>query len=378
MPRTFGDEAFLIKWTSLVKKTLLGIDDKPAPEDFLYIDVSRSKRLVNEIDPLFEMYTGFSHTAITDRAQIADLLKAIRNYSEEIPVVILDVNFQHESPQDSQLQAAIDSFPYPIVVAGTLQAAIDSVPPIFNAPSGVAMYLSVDNNFMKYPLYHGRKYASLPLVAYELSHGVESGQTGWWTRINGKASLSNPIIDFKIRPFDLRGEGRYHIHEMGSLLFQFSFWEENDIRLLFDGKTIVIGDYYNDMHTTVFGEMPGPVIVHNTYLTLVEDETIVQREWIIFLLLLFFWLSWRIYEEERQGTRSWLWKRSQTALGKVVADSIDDTFFLIVGTITSYLFFNIHINILVLLIYLKIMAYLLRRFYFRHPKVVPSVDSEEE
>ena len=73
LPRTFGDEAFLIKWTSLVKKTLLGLDEKPSPEEFLYIDVSRSKRLVNEIDPLFEMYTGFSHTAITDREQIAHL-----------------------------------------------------------------------------------------------------------------------------------------------------------------------------------------------------------------------------------------------------------------------------------------------------------------
>ncbi|MEM6397846.1 MAG: hypothetical protein AAF741_15965 [Bacteroidota bacterium] len=368
MPRTFGDEAFLIKWTSLVKKTVLGLDEKPAPEDFLYIDVSRSKRLVEEIDPLFEFYTGFNHTAITDREQIADLLGAIATYGDSIPLVIMDVNFRDTSVHDSFLRAALDSFPFPIALASTLSAEKDTIAPVFNKPSGVAMYMSVDNTFMKYPLYYEKQYPSLPLVGYQLSQKLPTNSSGWWVRLNDKLSLSNPIIDFKIRPFDLSGTGRYHIHEMGSLLFQFTFWEESDIELLFSGKTIIIGDFYNDTHDTVFGQMPGPVIVHNAYLSLVENETLVQTEWIVFLILLFFWLSWRIYNEERLGSRSWLWQRSQTALGKLVADSIDDTFFLILGTIISYLFFNIHINILVLLIYLKIMAYLLRKFWFRGGK----------
>jgi hypothetical protein len=37
---------------------------------------------------------------------------------------------------------------------------------------------------------------------------------------------------------------------------------------LFKGKTIIIGDFQDDNHQTVFGTVPGPMIVHNAYLTL--------------------------------------------------------------------------------------------------------------
>lgn len=373
LPRTFGDEAFFIKWTSLVKKTVLGIDEKPAADAFLYVDVANSKSLIEVVDPLFGEYTGYSNLAITDRAQLAEFLTAIRVYGKEVPLVLMDIFFANPSPQDSFLQAALDSLPFPAVGAANYQAMVDTQPSPINLPRGVGMYLSVDENFMKYPLFFEDTLPTLPLVALQQSEGVSSSNKGWGARLNGRRSLSNPIIDFKIRPHDFDIDHRYSLYDMGSLLFQFTFWDEADIRQLFRGKTIVIGDFQNDSHQTVFGTVPGPMIVHNAYLTLQERETLIHVRWLLLLFVLFFWMSWRVWHEERAGTRSWLWSKSQTALGKVVADSIDDTFFLIVGTIASYLFFNIHINILVLLIYLKIVAWVLRRFVF-HKRL----SSEEE
>jgi hypothetical protein len=119
LPRTFGDEAFLIKWTSLVKKTVLGIDPKPAADSFLYVDVSRSKTIIPAEDPLFEDYTGYNHVAITDRAQLAEFLTAVKQYGEDIPLVLMDINFAEPAPQDSLLQAAIDSLPFSAVAATT-------------------------------------------------------------------------------------------------------------------------------------------------------------------------------------------------------------------------------------------------------------------
>jgi hypothetical protein len=366
LPRTFGDEAFFIKWTSLVKKTVLGFDPKPAAESFLYVDVSRSKSVIPAIDPLFEEYTGYNHTAITDRTALANFLKAIDQYAEEVPLVLLDVFFGEPSPQDSLLQGAIDSLDFPIVGASSYKAYADLIPSPINLPRGIAMYLSVDDNFMKYPLFFDDTLPTLPLVALNASEGVDYSNIGWWSRIEGRRTLANPIIDFKVRPFDLEGENpRYHIHEMGSLLFQFGFWDEADISGLLSGKTIIVGDFETDEHQTVFGTVPGPMIVHNAYLTLAERETLIRWPWLLFLSVLFFWMAWRIYHEERMGTRSWLWQRSQTSLGKIVADSIDDTFFLALGTIVSYFVFNVHINILVLLIFLKLMAWVLRRVVFR-------------
>ncbi|MEM6770774.1 MAG: hypothetical protein AAF597_09345 [Bacteroidota bacterium] len=365
LPRTFGDEAFLIKWTSLVKKTVLGIDPKPPAESFLYVDVSRTKSIIPEIDPLFEDFTGYNHVAITDRALLAEFLNYIRAYGTDVPLVLMDINFSEVSPADSLLQAAIDSLSFPVVAATTPREMLDTIPPPIRVPSGVAMYLSVDENFMKYPLFFNDSLPTLPLVALHEAEGVTYGNASWGKAFDGRRSLSNPIIDFRVRPHDLDVDQRYSLFDLGSLLFQFTFWEEADIRELLSGKTIVLGDYYNDKHQTVFGTVPGPMIVHNALLTLQERETLIHLRWLLLLMALFFWMSWRIWHEEQAGSRSWLWSRSQTALGKIVADSIDDTFFLILGTIASYLFFNIHINILILLIYLKMVAWVLRRFVFR-------------
>ncbi len=363
LSRTFGDEAFFIKWTSLVKKTVLGIDPKPAAEDFLYIDVSRSKALVPTKDPLFEEYTGYNNIAITDRQALADFLWMIDSVADEVPLVLLDIYFKEPAPTDSFLQAAIDSFSFPIVAGMTLQGAKEAMP--VSLPTGVAMYLSVDENFMKYPLFFDDSLPTLPLVALAEAKGETYSSSTWWKRIGDRRSLSNPIIDFKVRPYDFQGDTpRYHVHEMGSLLFQFGFWDPADIKSLLDGKTIVVGDFVNDTHETVFGTVPGPMIVHNAYLTLAGKETLIRWQWILFLFVLFFWMAWRIWHEERMGTRSWLWQRSQTSLGKIVADSIDDTFFLAIGTIFSYLIFNIHINILVLLFFLKVVAWGLRKLVF--------------
>lgn len=43
LPRTLGMRPFFIKWTSLVKKSVLGIDHKPDPNSVLYVDVSGSR-----------------------------------------------------------------------------------------------------------------------------------------------------------------------------------------------------------------------------------------------------------------------------------------------------------------------------------------------
>lgn len=103
LPRTFGDEAFFIKWTSLVKKSLLGIDDKPNPDEVLYVDVSGSKKLVETLDPLYEEYTGLQNRVITNRAHLADFLNYARSYGADIPLVIIDISFEAISPDDSLL-----------------------------------------------------------------------------------------------------------------------------------------------------------------------------------------------------------------------------------------------------------------------------------
>lgn len=368
LPRTFGDESFFIKWTSIVKKSLLGIDKKPAPNSVLYVDVLGSKAMVEISDPIYEEPTGYHHAVITDRAQLAAFLQMVTKYGSDIPLFIIDISFENVSPQDSLLQVAIDNFPFPLLGARRMDDKKKLSPSVIKLQTGVANYLSADNQFMKYPLFLNDSLPSLPLMAWAITEGKEYSNKRLWPRLDGRRSLHKPIIDFKIRPYDLNTGNRkdtsgYTLRAMGTLLHEWTFWEEADIRALLKGKTIILGDYYEDEHETVFGTLPGPLIVHNAYLTLVQGESLIRWRWVLLLYGWFWWMSARTFKEvaNRQPSKK---DSVKSAVGRILVDSIDETFFLALVTILSYFLFNIHINILILLIYLKVVSYILRRFVF--------------
>ena len=70
MTYTFGDEAFLIKWTALIKKEILNIDPKPQPREVLFINTSNSKTFVEVYDNPLSIKPGSVN--ITDRGQLAE------------------------------------------------------------------------------------------------------------------------------------------------------------------------------------------------------------------------------------------------------------------------------------------------------------------
>lgn len=368
LPRTFGDEAIFIKWTSLVKKSLLGIDEKPSANSVLYVDVSGSQTCLEIPDPLYKESTGYHHTVITDRVQLATFLQKVAQYGSGIPLVIMDIYFETPCSDDSLLQATIDHFPFPVVGAQRVDDHLKLVPNVIKLPTGVANYLSSDNHFMKYPLYLLDTLPSLPLVGWGMTERKTYSNKGIWPRLDGHRSLLKPIIDFKIRPFDLNtgntaDTSGFTLRSLGTLLFEWEFWDEADIRTLLNNKTIILGDFSHDNHETIFGIIPGPLVVHNAYLTLVKGESIISWKWLLLLYLLFFWMSLRAYREVA-ALQNVAKPKIRSAIGHIIADSIDETFFLALGTVLSYFLFNIHINILILLIYLKFMTYLLGRFVF--------------
>ncbi len=373
LPRTFGDESFFIKWTSIVKKSLLGIDKKPAPHTVLYIDVSGSKQIVPVADPLYEEHTGYHHVVITNRAQLAAFLQKVNEYGSNIPLLIIDVAFEHPSPDDSLLQTTLDSFAFPLVGAHQLDGQQNLIPQVIRLPTGVANYLSANNQFMKYPLFLADTLPSLPLAAWAITEKKHYSNTGLLPRLGGRISLPKPIIDFKIRPYNLNtgttaNTNGYTLRSMGTLLYEWDFWEEADIRALLKDKTIIIGDYYQDQHETVFGTLPGPLIVHNAYLTLVAGESLISWAWLLLLYALFWWMSLRAFREVLQQKNN-PQHPIKSAVGRIIVDSIDETFFLALGTILSYFLFNIHINILILLVYLKLITYILQQFVARQQPV---------
>lgn len=360
MTYTFGDEAFLIKWTSIIKKEILTIDPKPSPNEVLFINTSQSKvEIEYNDDPLL---INPKKIEITDRKQLAELIKLIEPFKNQVKLVVLDILFDLPSDEDSLLQIRFDRMGDKIIGVSHMPDKETLLKPVLNLPFSLATYRSAAGMFFKYPVvYDGHK--TVPAVIYEKLSKKEIIKKGLFFRINNSISLKAPITDFKVRMNDFKlgdnlHESNYAIHHLGTLTEIGPVMDQSDLSQLFAGKLILIGDFDNDLHKTAFGMMPGLLIIFNAYLTLKSKENIVNIEWLLLMIIGFTWISYRILTGKGFNLLHLLKNRFKSGWIHFILDSLDELFFLSILTVLSYLFFNIHINILVLFVYLKLVEFI--------------------
>jgi hypothetical protein len=93
----------------------------------------------------------------------------------------------------------------------------------------------------------------------------------------------------------------------------------------------------------------------------VDRQNEVRWLWIVFLSISFFILSYRIFAEIQVKKPAWLLKAFQTKAGTYLVNALDEMGLLILITLLSYFLFNIHINILIFFIYLKIIEWIWKK-----------------
>jgi hypothetical protein len=374
LPRTFGDEAFFIKWSSLVKKSLLGIDEKPAPEEVLFVDVSGSKTTIanDEQDLSFfqphEVERPFHRKVITDRQDLADLFHLLNQNKQDIKFVLCDILFEDTTAYDRKLQQEIEGLEQKILGVSHLQEGKRYMQPLIEMPNASATYRSADGLFLKFPLILEDSIKTAPLVMHEKIDGARFNKRGAFYFINQHLSLPLPIVDFKVRQSDFETssdlqESNYAKIPMGTILESSLFMDSLSLADYFKGKIILIGDFETDIHSTPFGETPGLLLIYNAYLTLTHQQYVISFWWILFLFISFFILSYRIFADVKVRKPVWLVNIFQTRAGKYILNALDEMALLIVVTLGSYFLFNIHINILILFIYLKVAEWIWKRFF---------------
>lgn len=363
MPYTFGDETFLIKWTSLVKKELFGFDQKPSPQEVLLVDVSASKTTI-ESEDLFGK-SKYNRRIITDRQQISDFLAMLIPYKDELQLVLVDILFEDATPYDSLLTTQFDTLGQKILGISHLENGDSLVQPIFDIPTALATYRSSNDLFLKYPLKMKDTLKTVPLVLLEKLEGVEYKKWAGLNWIDGKLSLPSPLVDFKIRNTDLEmGSGQqdstFTVYDLGTLFGLRDILGEAAMLDFFKNRVILVGDYVNDIHDTPFEKMAGILILYNAYLTLAEGGNWVTIWWMLFLVLGYTLMSYRVFTNQKVGKSAWLAQIFQSNLGQFILNALDEALILAIITIISYFLFNIHINILILLVYIKSVEYLWR------------------
>jgi hypothetical protein len=358
---TFKDEALLIRLTTFLKKEFIGSDSKPSPNKVLFINTSSSKIPIDtHVD---ELSLKPSVELITDRKALADLLGLMLPYKDKIDLIVVDILFDFPSESDTILEKMLVEFKNKILIVSNMTNSDSIMPALFSVPGALSTYVSTAEMYFKYPVaYRGNK--TIPTVMYETMTGSEIEKKGAFFRDNKKFSLKSPITDFKVFMDDLTpgndlNQSRFTVHNMKTLNKLGQIIDKEDLVKMLDGKLILIGDFSSDIHQTVWGPMPGVLILYNAYLTLRNGDHIMNPLWILLMLAGFSLISFRILTGEGiYLLEKWKSKYNQDWIHFLI-DSADDIVFLFILTLLSYFFFNIHISIFILFIYFKLLQWVL-------------------
>lgn len=337
---TYGDERFLIQWSSIFKRVILKIDNPPEPNEFIFINLAYEKELIPRLD-------GTGKEVITDRKKLAELFSIIKRNQDKISYTLCDVLLEGESENDSILQksvAGIKKIIFPVSLNNKGVREKLSV----DVPSSIAEYEIAKEGFLKFKLVTSNQEKSLPVIMYE-QIGNKKLRKQYGIPFDGNNPMfKSLIIDFFIRPYSFLQEGKYPVIPLSDLLL---LPEEVIVNEFLRDRMIILGDFEHDIHETVFGSSPGTLILLNVYLNLKSGRHLISIWWFIFIVIGFTFFSKKsIFPDQQENNNHNGWWIS--LLQKVV--------FLTLLSATSYLIFNVHIQVLILSLYLNALSFILR------------------
>lgn len=354
---TYGDERFVIRWSSIIKKMVFKVDDKPPRNDLLFINTSYDNMLIDRLDD-----DGFSvgNQVITDREKLSKMFEIMKNNNSNHKYVICDIFFKDPSPYDSALNENLVNLKN-IIIPYHIGSDNEIQEPIFNINKGFSDYNIIEGSFLKYSLMQMDSLPSLPLKMYMDMYNASFINKGIISQINGKPAFNTIIIDFKVRYYDIREDMSPEPYPYVNL-GEFMSLPDSVIAKTIKNRIVIVGDLQErDMHQTLVGNMPGAIILLNIFLTLKESENLIKPLFLAILFITYFLISLDVFSDKNIQERKFIKLLSQHRYGKFLVRLLKYIFYLIVASVIIYILYNIHINILIIAIYFKLVDSLLTK-----------------
>ncbi|SDL74915.1 hypothetical protein SAMN05421813_10220 [Daejeonella rubra] len=343
---TYGDEFLLVKWSSTVKRVFLNIDEDPPANRFLFIDLAYDKAIIPRED-------GPGNEVITDRAQLSRFFEISGRQQNVARYIFCDVFLQGRSEWDDSLELSVAKnanliFPIHKDENGLL------LKPELNVPYGIADYQSNrGNTFLKFKLFQDSSYHTVPVEMYKKLNDKSFESGLFFNYDKGLPILNSVIIDYPIRNYELMDEQEYALISLSELLM---LPEEVIINEYLKNRIVLMGDFKNDSHQTIFGPMAGTLILLNTFLTLEGGQHRLPLTWFLFLIIAYTNLSYFVFFAQKNhqnisGKQNEIVQRYPFLLSLIGYLVILSSF-----SIFSYLIFGVHINILIIALYLNVLG----------------------
>lgn len=354
-PIAHDSEEKLITNFSNIKHELLSNNlNNIYTDSLICINTSRSIMVVDRA-------RDFGDIAIADRNELAYLFETISRYNNH-KYILCDVMFEETSAVDDRLKDALITTKRIIVPEYLYNGSI--IKPIFSINSAMVQYHSnvYSNQFSKFRVILSDNLKTIPLGMYNEIDQKEIIRRGWFYFDEGKQlCLNSNFIDFRIKNVrrtntkGLMGNSSnktvLNYYELTNFNSLNKYRTPSEISELLKDKTILIGSFEgDDIHNTIYGRIPGILIIYNTYLNLKEGFHIIPISLILILLSIFFTLSYRIFYSIPIKI-NFLNKVNKSSAWVLISTLLSYTVLFGIISILTYFIFGILINIYLIAFY---------------------------
>ena len=339
--------------TNILKNVILGAEEKPDKDSLLFVNVSYDKILLPRYDEV-----GFEsgNVVITDRGALSKFLTII-NEDPRYRFIILDVFFEDSTSYDSMLQAQV-SKSKALILPYHFDGGVSRLKSHIRGWSGLADYDADFGTFLKYRYLQQDTCRTVPLLLYERFNNGYLRKSGPFYTSNRHLALNAVVLDFSVRSYDVftdDGTGYSSVH-----LYELMNTPPEIINALVRNKIIVIGDFMDrDLHPTLYGTMAGPLIQLNAYLALANGDHFLTWPLLVFIFCCYLTISWFLFTDRNFVTIGWMEKLKNSKWGSVVFDFLKYAFAFVLINVFSYLLFDVHLNVLIISVYIVVIEYVL-------------------
>ncbi|MEQ6119401.1 hypothetical protein [Reichenbachiella sp. MALMAid0571] len=362
LPWLAGDEKFLI-WSSSALK--FANREIPNSAEYAFINTSYDLQLIDRYD---EFGFPVGNQVITDREKLGLFLEIINSAETKPKYVICDIHFADSTDVDAPLHAALQQMDN-VILSSHLNDKGELEAPVFkDINRGLSDYVigSVFDGVYKYQLVYNDSLKLTPLKVYEDVYGVKSEKKGPFVKIGDHWTINNFIMNYRLLQKDImEQEAGFNPVSLGELLFL----EDKDIQDFTAGKIVIIGDFFeNDMHETLFEITAGPLILLNAFLTIKEGDTLVNIWFFLLIFCIYIYLSYMVFVEGDYMEAIITKKFGSIAIAKYLAGFASYITILAMLSLTTFFFFNIHLNIFFLALAFYAMDKIVGFIYSRQSK----------
>jgi len=294
VPTLIGNEHNILHYFWETREMVGAGVEKNAADSVLLVNVSYDRQLVAAYDK-----NGFEigNIDITDREKLLKFLQVAARY-DNYRYLLLDVRFErgHKTACDSALFALIRRMDRIVIPRhANIQMADSSL----IAKSALADYTItiINNDFSKYEIVNTDLEYS---VAMKMYHDLWGGEVKNFGGCAGFYSMNGKLIRRAIVPYfylNVEDNGESEFAEYENLGDNLLSLPDADIANMIQGRYVVIGDMVNnDNHSTITGKMPGPVVIINSYLSLLDGVQNISWValfvmWLIFSLVVYIMIT---------------------------------------------------------------------------------------